>query len=215
MHLLIAEDDATSRLLLADIVKRWGYDVMVVVDGDAALASLQQADPPRLVILDWMMPGLEGPEVCRRVRATPNDTPPYLILLTAHGDKKSIVKGLEAGANDYISKPFDMEELRARLAVGRRVIDLQQALAQRIRDLQAALAHIKTLQGILPICMHCHKIRNDQQSWERLEGYISDHAEVRFSHGICPECVAKHYPEFADEIYPPKETAPEKQPPPP
>jgi DNA-binding response OmpR family regulator len=200
MRILIAEDDATSRLLLTGVLQRWGYEVSAVCDGAAALAGLQQPGAPQLVILDWMMPGLEGPEICRRLRATPTDTPPYLILLTAQDNKKNVVEGLGAGANDYISKPFDMAELQARLAVGRRVLDLQQTLGQRVRDLQAALTHIKTLQGILPICMHCHKIRNDQQSWERLERYISEHAEVQFSHSICPECLLKHYPDVADAV---------------
>ena len=194
MRILIAEDDATSRLLLTNTLQRWGYDVVALADGAAALAALQQPDAPKLALLDWTMPGWQGPDICRRLRATPDDTPPYLILLTAHDDKKNVVEGLDAGANDYISKPFDQDELKARLAVGQRVLDLQQTLQQRVLDLQAALAHIKTLQGILPICMYCHKIRNDQQSWERLERYLSDHAEVQFSHSICPACLQKTSP---------------------
>ena len=200
MRILIAEDDATSRLLLTGVLQRWGYAVTAVSDGAAALAHLQQADAPKLALLDWMMPGLEGPEICRRLHATPTDTPAYLILLTAQDDKQRVVEGLEAGANDYISKPFDMAELQARLAVGKRVLDLQQALSQRVLDLQAAMAHIKTLQGILPICMYCHKIRNDQQSWDRLEGYLAKHAEVQFSHGICPACLVKHFPDYAEAV---------------
>ena len=208
MRILVADDDQTIRLWLEHILFGWGYAVETVSDGLAALASLQSAAPPKLALLDWTMPGLEGIEVCRRIRAIPTDEPAHLIILTAHTETKNVVIGLEAGANDYISKPFNMEELRARLAVGRRVIELQQALAQRVRDLQEALTHIKTLQGILPICMHCHKIRNDQQSWERLERYFSDHAEVRFSHGICPDCATKLYPDIADQIYPPETKPP-------
>lgn len=200
MRLLIAEDDATSRLLLVDALQRWHYEVAAYADGLAALDALQQPGAPKLALLDWMMPGLEGTEICRRLRATPTETPPYLILLTAHDNKHDVVTGLEAGANDYISKPFDRDELRARLAVGQRVLELQQALSQRVQDLQEAMAHIKTLQGLLPICMHCHKIRNDEQSWERLERYLSDHAEVKFTHSICPECLLKHYPTYADAV---------------
>jgi DNA-binding response OmpR family regulator len=109
------------------------------------------------------------------------------------GEKEDVVEGLEAGANDYIRKPFDRPELRARVRVGERVLELEAALAERIRALQDALAHVKTLQGLLPICMHCHRIRNDQQTWERLEKYISEHTEAEFTHGLCPECMKKHY----------------------
>ena len=208
MRILVAEDDATCRLLLTHVLRRWGYEVATVDDGNAALASLQQTDAPKLAILDWMMPGMEGTEVCRRLRAVPSDTPSYLILLTAQDEKRIVVEGLDAGANDFISKPFDEDELRARLAVGRRVLELQQILSQRVLDLQAALVHIRTLQGILPICMHCHKIRNDQQSWERLERYLSAHAEIQFSHGICPECLAKHYPDYTGEADAPPRLTP-------
>ena len=120
-------------------------------------------------------------------------TPTYIILLTSKGEKEDVVEGLEAGANDYIRKPFDRPELRARVRVGERVLELEAALAERIRALQDALAHVKTLQGLLPICMHCHRIRNDQQTWERLEKYISEHTEAEFTHGLCPECMKKHY----------------------
>jgi len=141
------------------------------------------------------MPGMDGIDVCRRVKALQTDTPPYIVMLTAREAKEDLAAALEAGADDYVTKPFDPRELRARLAVGRRVVELQEALAQKIGDLQDALDHVKTLQGILPICMHCHRIRNDQESWERLEKYITEHSDAQFSHGLCPECLEKYYPE--------------------
>ena len=103
------------------------------------------------------------------------------------------MEGLGAGANDYIVKPFNREELRARVKVGERIIKLQSSLAARVEELQEALSHIKTLQGILPICMYCHKIRDDKEAWGRIESYIEKHSEVRFSHSLCPECLEKHY----------------------
>ena len=109
---------------------------------------------------------------------------------------KDIIAGLEAGADDYIGKPYEKDELRVRVKVGERITALQSALVEQVRSLQEALAHVKTLQGILPICMHCHKIRNDQQSWQRLEKYIAEHSDAKFSHGLCPECMKKHYPDF-------------------
>jgi CheY-like chemotaxis protein len=136
-----------------------------------------------------MMPELDGVEICRRVRALPTTTtPPYLILLTAKSGKEDVVIGLDAGANDYLTKPFDRAELRARVQVGAHVLELQANLATRVRELEAALSEVKQLQGLLPICSYCKKIRDEQNHWHRVESYISEHAEVEFSHGICPTC---------------------------
>jgi phosphoserine phosphatase RsbU/P len=195
MNLLIAEDDLTSRTMLSAILSKWGYQVTAAVDGNQAWDLLRQPQAPKLVLLDWMMPGMDGMEVCRRIRDVVTPQPPYIILLTAKDNKKDIVLGLNAGANDYVSKPFDNDELQARIEVGARVIELQEILAKRIEDLQEALTHIKRLQGILPICMHCHKIRTDMQSWQKLEDYLVQHSEAKFSHGICEACLEKHHPE--------------------
>ncbi len=189
MELLIAEDDVSSRSMLQAVIGRWGFDVVAVSDGAQAWARLQEPNGPRLVLLDWMMPAMDGLEVCRRVRQTERADSPYIIMLTARTVKGDIVAGLEAGANDYISKPFHPEELKARLMVGKRVLELQRALAERVRQLEAALSHVNVLQGILPICTYCHKIRNDKESWERLENYIIKHSEAKFTHGVCPECM--------------------------
>ena len=189
MKILVAEDDFTTRAMLTGVISRWGFAVVAVEDGLAALAHLEDPEGPRLAVLDWMMPGLDGPEVCRRLRRAPSAEPPYLIMLTSRTAKEDIVSGLDAGANDYIAKPYHPEELKARLEVGRRVVELQRALAVRVRQLEEALAHVKTLQGILPICSYCHKIRSDQEVWERMEHYISQHSDARFSHGICPTCL--------------------------
>jgi len=128
MRVLIAEDDRASRSLLERVLLKWGYEVAVTCDGEEAWRTLQRDDAPSLVVLDWMMPGLDGPEVCRRVRELDAPNPPYLILLTARDSKSDIVAGLEAGANDYLGKPFDKDELRARLEVGRRFTELNSKL---------------------------------------------------------------------------------------
>ncbi|MCX7016680.1 MAG: response regulator transcription factor [Candidatus Sumerlaeota bacterium] len=200
MRILIAEDDLTSRRLLEAMLTKWDYDVVVACDGAQAWTALQAPGAPRLAILDWMMPEMDGVEICRRVRQRDSRDPTYIILLTALSRKKDMATGLDAGANDYIAKPFDKDELRARVRVGQRVVDLQGALADRVRELQESLAHIRTLQGILPICMHCHRIRNDQQSWERIERYIEGHSDAHFTHSLCPECLEKHYPDLIDPI---------------
>lgn len=192
MKVLIAEDDSTSRMILKAILVKWGYEVVETSNGDEAWQALQREDAPRLAILDWIMPGISGDQLCRKVRELPTLLPIYIILLTVRRDKADVIAGLEAGANDYVRKPFDREELRARVRVGERVVKLETNLVQRIQELQDASAHIKRLQGILPICMYCHKIRTDKESWERLENYISEHSDAEFSHGICPDCAEKH-----------------------
>ena len=188
MNILIAEDDPISRRILEVTLVKAGHNVLVTCDGNEAWDALQASDAPSLAVLDVMMPGIDGLEVCRRVRQIPSYLPPYLILLTALGSKESVVKGIEAGANDYLSKPFDREELKARVGVGAQMLELQKSLAERVNELEQALSQVKQLRGMLPICSYCKKIRNDQNYWQKVEGYISDHTDVEFSHGICPDC---------------------------
>jgi CheY-like chemotaxis protein len=188
MKVLIAEDDLVPRRLLQKVLADWGYDVIVACDGREAWQALQGEAAPKLAILDWMMPGLDGVEVCRRVREHPGHESVYLILLTGRDAKDDIVSGLGSGANDYITKPFDRAELQARVSVGRRVVELQAKLAERVAELEGALAQVKQLQGLLPICSYCKKIRHDGNYWQQVERYIADHTGCQFSHGICPDC---------------------------
>jgi DNA-binding response OmpR family regulator len=191
MKILIAEDDSISRRLLEAALAKWGHEVVVTTNGVDAWAALQQPAAPAMLILDWVMPGLDGVEICRRLRAHDTLRSSYVILLTARTGKDELVQGLEAGADDYVAKPFDHAELRARVQVGERVIQLQTVLADRVRELEDALASVKTLQGLLPICCYCKKIRDDGNYWHRVENYIAANANVRFSHGICPDCEGK------------------------
>lgn len=194
MKILVAEDDATSRAILASVLHKHGYEVTEAVNGKVALQLMQSASPPHLVILDWVMPEMDGMEVLKRIRAVPTDNPPYVIMLTHKESKSDIVEGLDNGANDYLIKPFDLGELRARVAVGQRMLELQDAVAAKITELQEALEHIRTLRGIVPICANCKKIRDDEGYWHRVEAYVSEHTEAQFSHGICPECAKALYP---------------------
>lgn len=191
MKILIAEDDPVSRRLLQAALIKWGYEVVVTTNGREALAALQQPEAPSLLLLDWLMPEMDGVEVSRAVRKNAALKSTYIILLTSRGSKEDVVQGLEAGADDYVTKPFDHDELRARVQVGSRVVQLQTAFADRVRELEEAIASVKTLQGLLPICSYCKKIRDDGNYWHRVESYITGHANVRFSHGICPDCSAK------------------------
>jgi DNA-binding response OmpR family regulator len=121
----------------------------------------------------------------------------YLILLTARHSKEDMVAGLDAGADDFLVKPFDPEELRARLHVGVRVVTLQERLADRVAELEAAITTVKQLRGLIPICSYCKRIRSDKNDWEQLETYISEHSDAEFSHGICPPCLIAAEAEFS------------------
>jgi DNA-binding response OmpR family regulator len=191
VRILIAEDDAVSRRVLETTLTKWGYEAIVTTDGLQALDVLSQPDAPSLAVLDWMMPGMDGAEVCRRARSQGTGRLLYIILLTAKGRKEDIVQGLTAGADDYIIKPFDRSELKARINTGERILRLQAELAARVKELELALANVKLLQGLLPICCYCKRIRNDQNYWQQVDTYIADHSEAQFTHGICPECREK------------------------
>jgi len=190
MRVLIAEDDRITGEILARTLQRWSYETTVVSDGAQAWEHLRNASSPTLAILDWMMPEIDGPDVCRRVRAELPLANMYLLLVTAREGRGDVIAGLDAGAYDYVIKPFDPDELRARVAVGVRVLSLQQKLAERVAELQDALSNVKQLRGLLPICSYCKRIRGDDQYWQQVEGYIADHSEAQFSHGICPSCYA-------------------------
>ena len=194
MRILIAEDDPTTRQLLEVVLTRWGYDVVLTADGIEAWEALKKPDSPNLIILDRMMPGMNGLEVCRKVRENDSNKLKYIIHLTSMSKKEEIVEGFSAGANDYITKPFNHAELEARVAAGVRMIELQSELSSRVIELEEALAYIKKLHGILPICSYCHKIRNTGDSWQRMEEYIEEHSEAKFSHSYCPDCIEKYYP---------------------
>ena len=192
MKVLVAEDDPISRQLVRDSLIKWGYEVTVVNDGNEAWKILQHGESPQLVLLDWMMPGMDGVEVCKKVRAKKNGSYVYIILLTAKGRKEDVVDGFDAGADDYVTKPFNAKELRARVKVGERVVTLEQSLAKNIKKLKETLAQVKQLHGLLPICVYCKRIRDDKNYWQQVEKYIAEHSEVQFSHSVCPECYAKY-----------------------
>jgi sigma-B regulation protein RsbU (phosphoserine phosphatase) len=178
MRILIADDDRTSTMILSRTLEQWGgFDVVVVQDGVAAWDRIASDEPPAMVIADWMMPGLDGIELCRRIRATPPRTSVYVILLTARTSRQDLVAGLEAGADDYLTKPFHPDELLARIHVGQRTLGL--------------MANIKQLAGLLPICSYCKRIRSDDNYWAQVEEYIGDHTDAKFTHGICPACLEK------------------------
>lgn len=186
--ILLADDEALFRVLLQGALSRLPARIVEACDGSAAWEVIERETAPVLAVLDWQMPGLTGVQLCERIRSLPPSRLVYTILVTGRTGREAILTGLASGANDYITKPFDNEELLARVQVGLRVLGLQQALADRVAELETALTRIKQLQGLLPICSYCKSIRTDKDYWQKVEHYLSDHADVRFSHGICPQC---------------------------
>jgi len=188
MIVLIADDLDVNRKLLRTLLAAEGYNVVEASNGIEAFNVLQTATSPMVGLIDWEMPKMEGIEVCRQARALQETPPLYLILLTIRDSKQDIVAGLQGGANDYITKPFDKTELIARVNIGSQMVQLQQTLTERVAELKEALLSVKQLGGLLPICSYCKKIRDDQNYWQQVEAYVAKHSEAQFSHSICPQC---------------------------
>ncbi len=188
MHVLIADDDRATAEALSRTLKRWEFEVTVKGNGAEAWEILRGPEAPPLAILDWMMPEIDGREVCRLVRQEAAHPNAYLILLTSRDSSTDIVAGLEAGADDYLVKPFDPAELQARIHVGTRMLNLQDRLEARVKELQLALSEVKQLSGLLPICSYCKRVRSDDNYWHQVDAYIAHHTDAKFSHGICPAC---------------------------
>lgn len=188
-HILLADDEEPSRRFLTYYLTNWGYSVTSVGDGLEAATVLDGDNAPAIALVDWIMPGMEGPALCKHVRQQPERPFTYLILLTAKTNKDEVAEGLDAGADDYVTKPCDMKELRARLRVGERMVAVERALAQQVVSLREALDHVRQLKELLPICAWCKRIRDDEDYWHSIEEYLHDHTGTDFTHGICPHCL--------------------------
>ena len=185
-RILIADDDPINIQLLTKALQGT-YDICSAINGFDAIDQVKEASPD-LLILDVMMPDLSGFDVCRIIKAEEAYAEIPILFLTAMGTIESEITGLELGGIDYLTKPVKMDLLKLRV---RNHIELKRRndLVKEQRDqLEVALSRIKQLEGIIPICMYCKKIRDDQQSWHQLETYISNHSEALFSHGVCPHC---------------------------
>lgn len=182
MRILVAEDDVVSRRRVEAALHKRGFEVQLAHDGAEAWAALQQRAAPPIALLDWVMPELDGLEVCRRVKLRYPAT--YVILLTSRRELDDLVAGLGAGADDYVTKPFDEGELHARILAGARAVQLQDRLADRIRELQA----LQRRGGIVPICAYCKLVRAGADEWQPVEAYLTRYLGLELSHGICPTC---------------------------
>ncbi len=200
--ILIVDDNPTNLRVLGHILKRLECEISVASNGTKALEIINTT-PPDLVLLDVMMPDITGFEVCKRVKEDEQFKELPIIFLTALTDKDEIIKGFELGAVDYVTKPFNPQELIVRIKTHLALKKARDDQSKLIEDLQTALQQVKMLSGLLPICAHCKKVRNDTGYWQQVEVYIERHSEAQFSHGICPDCIQKYYADYAtndDEI---------------
>lgn len=175
MRILIAEDDEASCELLGRILEKDGHEVCSCADGRSAWAA-QQKSPFPVVVTDWQMPGLTGLELCQKIRAG-GDTPyTYVIVVTGLSTRAHYLEAMEAGVDDFLSKPYDRAIIGARLRVAERVLKLT--------------AEVQNLRGLVPTCSHCHKVRDPEQHWHSMESFFAERAPISFSHSICPDCAA-------------------------
>ena len=173
MKILVVEDDTDSRETLGALLELDGHQVVSAKNGSEGWQAFESG-PFRVVISDWLMPEMDGLELCRRIRAAERPSYSYVILVSALKGKASYLQGMAAGADDFISKPYDPDELKTRLIVAERIIGVQD--------------RVKRLEGILPTCMYCKKIRDERNEWVGIEAYITQRSQASFSHGVCPTC---------------------------
>lgn len=198
VRVLVADDDRLQRRLLESLLTDAGYSPVLTCDGHEAMRVLQAADAPRVCLLDWEMPGPTGPEICAWLRQRPEHEGTHVIVVTGRDGRRDAVEVLRAGANDHVGKPYLKAELMARVASGARAVALQARLDAKVAELQHALSEIHQLRGLLPICSHCHRIRDVGQTWHAIEAYVEAHTGAEFSHTVCDRCLEEHYPAPAD-----------------
>lgn len=194
-RILVVDDEEMLLLYLSKRLKKHNYDVVTCLSGEEALEKVKAFDFD-VVILDVILPGIDGYEVCRRLKSDKKTSGIMVLILSVRKTVEERLKGYEVEADDYITKPYDPEELLAKIRI---LLRLKNAIDERdkfIHKLQEALSKVTTLSGLLPICSSCKKIRDDRGYWKQIEDYIREHSPANFSHSICPECAKRLYPEF-------------------
>jgi CheY-like chemotaxis protein len=187
-RILLAEDDPVSARILQAALSKFGYDPMIARDGVEAWEQFDR-EPVRLIVSDWMMPGLDGLALCEKVRARPQTPYTYFILLTAnHTSADNYKLAAAAGVDDFLTKPLDREAIRMRLCVAERILRYT--------------AEIRQLEEMIPICAYCHKVRDQDDYWDKVETYIQKKTGSTFSHGACPECYEKEMSKLQTEALP-------------
>ena len=187
MRVLAIDDDPSVLLSIRRQVQQAGFEVEVAVGGEEGLRRLESGAFD-IVVCDWMMPDIDGIEICRQIRSDKARPFTYILMLTSRDTPDDILSGVEAGADDYMTKPVHESEVRARLTSAGRIVQLERDLAARVEALTLAMEEVKTLQGLLPICMYCHSIQDTESAWARIEEYLGSRTDVEFTHSICPSC---------------------------
>jgi CheY-like chemotaxis protein len=199
IRILVVDDDADVARGTAHLLERAGYATAVARNGVEALQAVQTFHP-HLVLSDRDMPEMNGVEMCRQIKGDPALSDMFVILISGtYTQSDEQAAGLEAGADGYIARPIANRELAARVASFVRILRLNRSLREKNAELEAALAKVNLLSGLLPICAGCKKIRDDQGYWGQVESYLEKHSEATFTHGLCPECVSKFFPESEDD----------------
>lgn len=188
MRILVADDDPVSAKLCTHLLERLGHEVVVADSGENAWDALQQSGAPRFAVLDWMMPGIEGIELCRRLRATARHSLSYLVIVTSKSRTDDLVRALEAGANDFLAKPIEPAEFMARITVGVSSLARQDRLLEMLVALHAQSSGDFGLAPVVPVCMYCKSVRDASDNWHEREALLERVAGASLSHGICPAC---------------------------
>jgi CheY-like chemotaxis protein len=200
VNILVVDDEPDIRLITVRVLGSAGYSVEEAETGKECI-DMARKKAPDLVLLDVMLPDMDGYEVCRRIKADEALKGTYVLMFSGRKiDSDDQSEGLEIGADGYVTRPISNRELLARVQAMVRIIRAERERDRLIVELQEAMASIKTLKGLLPICASCKKIRNDKGYWQQVEGYLSEHADIQFSHGICPECMEKLYPGLFEQL---------------
>lgn len=200
---ILIVDDLPANIQILRALLDDDFMTFFALNGEDAL-SMARKIKPDLVLLDVVMPGMSGLDVCRKLKENPELSDIPVIFITAYGQDDEEIEGLKLGAADYISKPFNPVLVRLRAGNYIELKRRHDALQQRTKELEEALKNVKMLKGLLPICASCKKIRNDNGYWDQIEKYFCEHSDIMFTHGLCPDCIKKLYPELEMDISEPQ-----------
>ncbi len=196
IKILVVDDDPDILFATSRVIKKAGYQTFTADSGKEAMEAVKTIVPD-LILMDVVMPDAEGPDLCRRIKNDPNFKGIYVLLTSGtRVESEQQADGLDSGADGYIARPLSNRELLSRVDSMVRILRAERERDLLIIELKKAISEIKQLSGLLPICSHCKKIRDDKGYWSQIESYIRDHSDAEFSHGICPDCAKEHYPEF-------------------